>query len=100
MRSSPCNLSQSLTCSSRTIGQWSFPGGHLDQGEDLYACAERETFEETGLEIRAEKVVAVTNDVFEPSKHYVTVFMKCERIHAQQQPQVRISSCFECMGLT
>jgi 8-oxo-dGTP diphosphatase len=72
------------------IGQWSFPGGHLDQGEDLFTCAERETLEETGLEIRATKVIAVTNDVFvEANKHYVTIFVKGERVDPQQQPQVR-----------
>ncbi|KAF2689005.1 hypothetical protein K458DRAFT_399856 [Lentithecium fluviatile CBS 122367] len=70
------------------IGQWSFPGGHVDQGEDLFACAERETFEETGLKIRATKIVTVTNDIFvEENKHYISIFMKCERIDPRQQPQ-------------
>lgn len=56
----------------------------------MFACAERETLEETGLRIRAKKVVAVTNDVFaEENKHYVSIFMQCERIDPQQQPQVR-----------
>ena len=81
----------SLTLLSPAPGQWSFPGGHLDQGENLFACAERETLEETGLAIRALKVVAVTNDIFsEPDKHYISIFVKSERIDAQQQPQVRI----------
>ncbi|KAF2734693.1 hypothetical protein EJ04DRAFT_534775 [Polyplosphaeria fusca] len=69
-------------------GKWSFPGGHLDQGEDFAACAERETMEETGLRIRALEVVAVTNDVFvDAGKHYISIFMRCERTDAQQQPQ-------------
>ncbi|KAF2706436.1 hypothetical protein K504DRAFT_536647 [Pleomassaria siparia CBS 279.74] len=69
-------------------GQWSFPGGHVDQGEELFACAERETLEETGLKIRALKIVAVTNDVFtEANKHYISIFVKCERIDPQQQPE-------------
>jgi len=56
----------------------------------VFACAERETLEETGLKIKAIKIIAVTNDVFvEENKHYVSIFTKCERIDSQQQPQVR-----------
>lgn len=32
-------------------GHWSFPKGHLEKNESEYACARREVFEETGLEI-------------------------------------------------
>lgn len=79
---------------SRAIGQWSFPGGHLDQGEDFFTCAERETLEETGLKIRALKIVAVTNDVFiKDNKHYISIFTKCERIDPQQQPEVIFEIC-------
>ncbi|KAK8015403.1 NUDIX hydrolase domain-like protein [Apiospora arundinis] len=69
-------------------GHWGLPGGHLEQGEDFSECVERETFEETGLRIRAGKVVGLTNDKFpEVDKHYVTVFLKCERSDPQQLPQ-------------
>lgn len=74
----------------RMTGKWSFPGGHLDQGEDFATCAKRETLEETGLLIRALEVVAMTNDVFhEADKHYISIFMACERLDSQQQPEVR-----------
>jgi len=74
------------------IGQYSFPGGHLDQGEEIFACAARETFEETGLQIRVKKIVAVTNDVFlDANKHYISIFVEAERLDATQQPQVRNS---------
>ena len=32
-------------------GTWQFPGGHLEYGESIEACARRELFEETGLSI-------------------------------------------------
>ena len=67
----------------------------------MFACAERETLEETGLNIRAIKIVAVTNDVFaKENKHYVSIFMKCERIDPQQQPQVRIDIVWDEAWLT
>ncbi|CEJ93160.1 hypothetical protein VHEMI08769 [[Torrubiella] hemipterigena] len=76
-------------------GHWGFPGGHLEQGEDFFHCVERETLEETGLRIRATKVVGLTNDIFpELNKHYVTVFTTCERVDPCQQPQrLEIEKC-------
>ncbi|KAL2015125.1 hypothetical protein VTK56DRAFT_6221 [Thermocarpiscus australiensis] len=70
-------------------GQWQFPGGHLELGESFFACAERETLEETGLVVRAEKLVAVTNDIFDAaSKHYITLFVLCRRVEETQEPKV------------
>lgn len=59
-------------------GTWSVPGGHLEMGETPEACAARETLEETGIRIRNSRIVGVTNDVFGPDKHYVTVFVESE----------------------
>ncbi|KAI0126834.1 nudix domain-containing protein [Xylariales sp. AK1849] len=69
-------------------GSWAVPGGHLEFGESFFACAERETLEETGLEVTAKKLVSVTNDVFEDlGKHYITLFVACERIDTEKDPQ-------------
>ena len=41
--------------------------------------------------VRAERVVAVTNDVFaESGKHYITLFVLCWRVSEDQEPQVGI----------
>ena len=70
-------------------GTWQFPGGHLDLGESYFACAERETLEETGLVVRAEKLITVTNDIFDPaSKHYITIFVLCRAVDVNQEPKV------------
>ncbi|KAK4129769.1 hypothetical protein N657DRAFT_640432 [Parathielavia appendiculata] len=69
-------------------GQWQLPGGHLEVGESYFACAERETLEETGLVVHAEKFIALTNDVFSPTKHYITIFVLCRRVDETEQPKV------------
>ena len=64
---------------SHGAGSWSPPGGHLDFGESIEACAMRETLEETGLRIADPDFLAITNDIFEADgKHYVTVWMRAE----------------------
>ncbi|KAI1246234.1 hypothetical protein MGN70_013131 [Eutypa lata] len=67
---------------------WQFPGGHLDYGETYFACAERETLEETGLKVKAVKLVGVTNDIFEDvGKHYVTLFVVCQMEDLDAKPE-------------
>ncbi|KAK4166324.1 Nudix hydrolase 1 [Cladorrhinum sp. PSN259] len=74
---------------SHGAGTWQFPGGHLEVGESWSDCAERETLEETGLVVKAERFLAATNDVFDPAgKHYITIFMLCKRIDENAEPQV------------
>jgi 8-oxo-dGTP pyrophosphatase MutT (NUDIX family) len=43
-------------------GNWSMPGGAQDPGESLTATAERETFEETGVRIKATGLVGIFTD--------------------------------------
>ena len=56
------------------VGQWSFPGGHLEFGETLEACATRELAEETGLKAVSLQLGPWTNDIIEETKHYITFF--------------------------
>lgn len=57
-------------------GSWSFPGGHLEFKESWEACAKREVFEETGLEIKNLQFATATNDIFEKEgKHYITIII-------------------------
>lgn len=76
--------------SSHGKGTVQFPGGHLEYGEEFFACAERETLEETGLRVKAVRLVAVTNSVFvEDCKHYITLFVLCEMLDPEATPQAR-----------
>lgn len=58
---------------------WATPGGHLEVGESIEECAQRETLEETGLEISNVRKFTFTNDIFnQEGKHYITLFVVAE----------------------
>ena len=56
-------------------GLWAPPGGHLEFGEQVADCARRETFEETGIELKVCKVVDFfCNNIFlDEGVHYITL---------------------------
>lgn len=64
---------------------WAPPGGHLELGESWQECAKREVLEETGLHLTACRFFAVTNDIFDEQKHYVTIFMQADYAGGQVQ---------------
>lgn len=60
-------------------GEWAFPGGHLEYGEEVEVCARREAIEETGLKLGKCVVGPYTNSVFHSrGKHYVTLILIAE----------------------
>lgn len=61
---------------SHGAGTWSAPGGRLEYGESIEACARRELAEETSLVLGPIVPGPYTNDVFpEVEEQYVTVFV-------------------------
>jgi 8-oxo-dGTP diphosphatase len=63
---------------------WQLPGGHLEFGETVAACAIREVAEEVGITINSIAHAGYTNDVFiEANRHYVTLFVSAEYDHGE-----------------
>ncbi|MGB4966818.1 MAG: NUDIX domain-containing protein [Candidatus Saccharimonadales bacterium] len=56
-------------------GVWSVPGGHLEVGESWEETAAREVMEETGMQVKNIRFLAVTNDIMNLGKHYVSIWM-------------------------
>lgn len=54
---------------------WGLPGGALDMGETIFACARREVMEETGLSIDNLELVSISDDVPGPQapNHFVSI---------------------------
>lgn len=67
-------------------GHWAFPGGHLEFGESLQECAEREVKEETGLVIGNIRQGPISEDLFpNENKHYITIIMMADYIDGEPQ---------------
>jgi 8-oxo-dGTP diphosphatase len=67
---------------------WQFPGGKLEFGETVEACAARETLEEAGIVIGDLARGPYTSDVFgRDEAHYVTLFVVAALISGV--PEVR-----------
>lgn len=69
-------------------GQWSFPGGHLEFGEKPEEAAEREVFEETGIQIKDCKFISLSNNLYpNENKHYVTLVIQGK--HVSGEPEIK-----------
>ncbi len=80
---------------SHGAGTWAFPGGHLEFGESIEACARREVLEETGLSLGAVKPGPYTNDFMaSEGKHYVTCYVQALALPGE--PQVLEQNKCEC----
>ena len=68
-----------LLVNHREVGQYDFwlpPGGKLQGSESIFACARRETLEETGLTVEPDRIFYV-QEFAEPGYHFVKFFILC-----------------------
>lgn len=74
-----------------TDGCWSLPGGWADLGESPLEVVEREVFEESGMTVKARKVVAIYDaNNFAPLEfwHAYKVIFLCEIISGEPTPSL------------
>ena len=67
---------------SHGAGEYAWPGGHLEFGETLEACIDREIAEETGIKVRPIRPVSVSN-VVKYGKHYLDIQYLVEYISGE-----------------
>ena len=59
---------------------WEFPGGQVEEGEDLVAALEREILEETGVRVAVGQLVGVYSNV---KSHIVMMDFLCEYLSGE-----------------
>ncbi|UCG13814.1 MAG: NUDIX hydrolase [Deltaproteobacteria bacterium] len=79
-------------------GAWSLPGGGVELGETLEAAIIREVFEEIGLGIEVEKLVAVLDRIFldeagQVKYHYVLIDFLCQITSGKMRASSDALSC-------
>lgn len=71
-------------------GKWGFPGGKIEAGEPMHSAAMREVQEETGIVVRATKILTAI-DAFDRDEkdslrtHYVLIAVQCHWISGMPQ---------------
>lgn len=65
----------------RSQRAWALPGGHLEKGESIETCAQREVLEETGVSIACVHVLGFSNDQHTAEgNHYLHVWTEADWI--------------------
>jgi ADP-ribose pyrophosphatase YjhB (NUDIX family) len=95
VRGAVCQGEQLLFVREAQDGGWTLPGGWADVGEPPARAAEREVFEEAGLQTRATRLIGVYDanrvEGAMPLFHAYKLVFLCERLQGQLTPSVETS---------
>ena len=58
--------------------EWQLPGGWMEIGESPIQAARREVFEEAGLQLLDPEFVGITNNIFSPKRHSISLYFEAE----------------------
>jgi len=77
-------------------GLWSFPGGLVDLGETVEEAARREVKEETGIDIRIEKLLDLIDNIIRDDHgtvrfHYVVAIFLAHALTVEVEPSSDVS---------
>lgn len=67
----------------KCYGQWNFPAGHLDENEDVFEGAKRETKEETGYEVKLTSILSIQNYINKKNEQIIRINFNAEIISGE-----------------
>jgi 8-oxo-dGTP diphosphatase len=73
---------------------WQLPGGWIDPGESAQQAARREVIEETGLQLQELQFVGVTNNVFSPQNHSLSLYFEAECADVESLRVTESDKCY------
>ena len=73
--------------------EWQLPGGWIVAGESVKQAARREVTEETGLQLQELQFVGITNNVFSPDNHSISLYFEAECADIEALKVMEVDSC-------